>query len=99
VTNRVHIRPHLVKQKVHASFGGDLAIAAEMTAFHIHDDEITWSHHALVEARGGGQNMIGVESDGEVSFARNDMAAFIEPPTHQTNVAAMLLFRTITNLC
>jgi hypothetical protein len=99
VANRVNIWPHLVEEQMHARFGGNLAIAAEMTTLHIHDDEIAGSHHALVEASGGGKNVIGIEANGQVPFAGNDVAALIEPATNETNVAAMLLFRTIAKLC
>ncbi len=79
---------------MHAGFGRNLTIAVKVTAVEVHDDKVAGTHHALIEASGSGEDAIGIEANGEVSFAGNDVAAFVEPAADKADIAAMLLFGT-----
>jgi hypothetical protein len=91
VTDRLDIGTHLVKEEMHASLGGDFAIATKVTALHIHDDKIIRSHGALVEASGSGEDAVGIEADGEIPLPGNDVAALVQPATYEANITAVLL--------
>ena len=77
VANGLDIRTHLIKEEVHARFRGNTAIATKVTALHIHEDEVVGGHHSFVEASGSGEDAIGIEAEGEIPFAGDDVAAFV----------------------
>jgi hypothetical protein len=93
VADGLDIGAHLIEEEVHAGFGRYFAIAIEEVAFHVHDYEITGRHQTLVKASGGGEDTIGVKTDGEVTFRSDNVAAFVEPATNEANIMAVLLFR------
>jgi hypothetical protein len=94
VANGLNVGAHAIEEEVHSRFGGDLAVTLEVASLHIHDDEILGRHHALVEASGSGEDAVSVEANGNISFAGDDMAAFIHPAADHADVATVLFFRT-----
>jgi hypothetical protein len=90
VADRLDVRAHLIEEEVHAGLRRNLAVTAKETAFHVHHNKVVGRHHALVEASGGGEDAIGIEADGKIPFPRDDVAAFVQPASYKTNVAAVL---------
>jgi hypothetical protein len=71
-------------------FRGKLAMAGELPAVQVGDDEILRSKRALIHASGSGENAVIIEPHGEVSFAGNDVPALVHPAPHDANLAAVL---------
>jgi hypothetical protein len=90
VTNSLNILAHLIKEKMHASFGGNLAIAMKVATIQIHDDEVAGGHHAFVQARGSGENPIVIETNGEIALPGNNVATLVEPAAHKANIMTVL---------
>jgi hypothetical protein len=77
MADRVNIGTHLIEKQVHAGFRGDFPVALQVTALHVHDNEVARRHHALIQASGSGEDALCIEANGQVAFAGNDVAAFI----------------------
>jgi hypothetical protein len=92
MTDGLNVRAHAIEEEVHTGLGGDSAIALEVVAFHIHDDEIFGRHHALADASGGGKNALGIEAKRNISLTGNNVAALIHPAADETNVPTVLFF-------
>jgi len=91
VADGVDVRTHAIEQEVDGEFGGKFAMAGELAATEIGDNEILGSKRAFIHTRGSGENGAIVEPHGKVSFASHDVSAFIEPAACKTDIAAMLL--------
>ena len=75
-----------------ADFGRNFAARRRWRPSRSVIDQIFRRHHAFVHAGGSGENAVVVETDGEVAFAGDNVAALVHPASRDTNVAAMLLF-------
>src|SRR5208283_2763575 len=92
MADRVDIGAHAVKKKMHGGFRRDFAVTLKMRALHIHDDEVLGRHHAFVDTGGSGENALGIQANGEIAFAGDDVAAFVQPTANAANFATMLIF-------
>src|ERR1700756_2208988 len=69
MANRIHIRPHVVKEKVHGQLGGKFPLTGKLPALKIGYHQIFWREHPLVHARRGGQNALLVQAHRHISLA------------------------------
>jgi hypothetical protein len=93
VANGVYVRPHAIEKDVHADFGGNPSLPLQMTTLEVNDDKVGRGHHAFVEAGGSGQNAVRIEADRQISLARDDVTALVEPAADLTDIQPVLLFR------
>ena len=77
---------------MHRQFGGDLAIAGELTPMHIGDHQILRREHPLIHAGRSRENAAVIESHRNVSFTGDDMSSLVHPASGNTDLATMLLF-------
>ncbi len=91
VTNRVHVGPHAIEQKMHCQFGRRFAVPRNLPPFEVDGDQIFGRQHAFVHARRRGQNSDVVQPDGEVALASDVKPAFIHPAPNHAEIGAMLL--------
>src|SRR5208337_1319497 len=93
MANRVDIGAHAIKKKMHGGFGRDFAVTLKMRALHIHDDEVLRRHHAFVDTGGRGENAFGIQTNGEIAFTGDDIAAFVQPAANAANLSTILIFQ------
>jgi hypothetical protein len=77
---------------MHTRFGGNFPVPLQVAAIHIHDDQISWGHHAFVHAGWCGENAIRVEPDGEITFAGYDETSLVHPSPYAADFFAELWF-------
>ncbi len=87
-----HIRPHSVKQEMHRQFGGEFAIAGKLPSVQIGNHQIIGSEHPLIHAGRSGENAAVIQPHGNVSFAGDDVSAFVHPASGNTDLATVLIF-------
>src|SRR5215469_11609728 len=63
-----------------------------MPAIKVDHYEVFGLQHALVHAGGSSQNAPIGKAHRQIAFTCDDVAALIQPPTHQAYLAAVLLF-------
>jgi len=90
----IHVRAHAVDQQVHADLTGDLAAALELSAFHVHDDEIGSLHHALGHASGSNKNAFAVQPDGQVPVSRGNKPASVQKCAAAYDFTPKVVFRS-----
>ncbi len=94
---RVHhgldFRPHIVHRQVHQDLAGALAPTLDLVAFHIANDQVVGMHHTLANARGGGQNALRVQADGDVAVVRGDPSFFKNQTANLDDVFAVFALR------
>ena len=93
VANGLHVRAHAIKQKMHGDLGRDFAAAGNVHTVQVGDYQIFRRQSAFVDAGGSVDDAAVVEAYGKITFAGHNVAAFVQPSSGNTNIAAMLLFR------
>src|SRR5215469_9587638 len=93
MAHRLNIFAHLIKEKMHSRFRGNLAVTVQVSSTDVRDDKITGGHHAFVETGGSSENAISIETNGKIPFASDNVTAFIKPAADHTNVVTMLFLR------
>src|SRR5260370_32439625 len=87
-----HSRANTVEKEMHRQFGGKLAVAGELPAMQIGDDQVSGSEHSFIHAGRSRENTAVIQPHRNVSFAGDDVSALVHPSSGNTNLATVLLF-------
>jgi hypothetical protein len=77
---------------MHRQFGGKFAIPGKLPAVEISDNQILWREHPFIHAGRSRENAAVIQPHGNVSFAGDDVSAFVHPASGNADLATVLLF-------
>src|SRR6266702_4451960 len=92
VADSHHIRPHTVEEEMHGQFGGKFAVSGELPAEQIGDDQIVGRELSFIHASRSGENTAVSQPNGNVSFASDDVSAFVHPSSSNADLETVLFF-------
>ena len=94
VDDAANLRTHAVDEGVHLDFAGDLAMSLELAAVEVDQDEVFGLHHALADARGGGEDHAAVDAGGDIAVHGRHEPLCVQPSAEFHDLFA-LCFQTL----
>ena len=87
VHDRLHVRAQLVHRQVHLQLGRGVALARELLARQVGDDQHVRGHEPLRHAGRRREDALVVEADADVAVVAGDVAAVVQPAADLDDVA------------
>ena len=90
VNDAVDVGTQVIDQKVHSDLARNSAFSGNAFSVHVNDDHVGGAHSAFADTGGGHEEVVFVETDGEVSVGGGDEPILVQSAAELHNCLPML---------